>query len=820
MSSLAQHLVKWPTMPVDGEQQMAINRLIVGIAAIAFNIWLLPHSVGGWEAASAAVAYLGFGSLIVMHLLRYPDACPMRRVVALMVDCGAASYELHIGGSATMWQFAGYLWIVFGNGFRFGASALRLSMIVALGGFSLMVLTTSYWRDHPAEVVGGFISLTIVPFYALTLIKRLSEAREAAELASQAKSLFLTSVSHELRTPLNAIIGMATLLDQSDLKADQMRMSQTIMTSARSLLSMIDGVLDIARIETGRTELVPKDFDLATLIGDIRTIFLLPCTVKGLAFNVHVTARTPLLLYGDGRKLHDVVVNLVGNALKFTEHGHITIGIDCLEERDETILLHVQVADSGRGIELQEQPRVFEMFSQANATVHERFGGIGLGLTLVRNNVTLLGGTVHVESQVGHGSVFSFCVPFGRQEPDHSAVPDAPRLRAFIVSTGANSIHPLLDLLVQQGVDIRSESIRTTTMQEPHLFGVLAFAAVDPTRIDDSIHTIDRLAFVGLSDDKEGGLPPLLLQRQFLTILSNDPTKEALARFLDRVAGLCRIVAPPYGQERLPHSEHQFRVLIADDNATNRSVLQMILSAGGHVVTVANDGKEALAALAETRFDVAIFDVNMREMDGIAAAKAYHRAAQGADIVPIIGLTADATPSTREQCLDAGMVLCMVKPIEPMVLLELVKQVVDESCPSRIGVYLAKDGAKTEENPNFGSSTTMPPAIKAEIIRGLRNLGGDTFLHDLIVTFQSEIKDNFQHLQQVSAEGDVLGFRACAHALRSISANIGAHHLAEICSPCQTISTADLKDNSRIWVENIGNEINRVNASLATIVYN
>jgi two-component system sensor histidine kinase RpfC len=736
-----------------------------------------------------------------------------------MVDCGAASYELHIGGSATMWQFAGYLWIVFGNGFRFGTSALRLSMIVALCGFNLMVVTTPYWRDHPAEVVGGFISLTIVPFYALTLIKRLSEAREAAEMASQAKSLFLTSVSHELRTPLNAIIGMATLLDQTDLKADQMRMSQTIMTSARSLLSMINGVLDIARIETGRTELVPTDFDLATLIGDIRTIFLLPCTVKGLAFNVHVTARTPLLLYGDGQKLHDIIVNLVGNAFKFTEYGHITIGIDCVEERDKMILLDVQVTDSGRGIELQEQPHIFEMFSQANATVHQRFGGIGLGLTLVRHNVTLLGGSVHVESQVGRGSVFSFCVPFGRQEQDHLFVPDAPRLRAFIVSTGANSIDPLLDLLVQQGVDIDAESIRRSTMQDPHLIGVLAFAVVDPKWSDESIQAVDRLAFVGVSDEKEAGLPPLILQRQFLTILPQCLNNVALARFLERVAGLCRIVAPRLGQERLSRSETQFRILIADDNATNRSVLQMILCAGGHVVTVTNDGKEALAALAATRFDVAIFDVNMHGMGGIEASEAYRQAKQTAELVPIIGLTADATPSTQQRCLDSGMVLCVVKPVEPAVLLEIVKQVVDGALPSRGGGHIAQGGVEPKGNPDLVSATAMPPAVKADVIIGLRRLGGDTFLHDLIVTFQSEVNDTFHHLQQVSAEGDVLGFRTYAHALRSISANIGAHHLATICSPCQTISTADLRDKSRSWIEKIGSEIKRVNTSLEAIVH-
>ncbi len=356
-------------------------------------------------------------------------------------------------------------------------------------------------------------------------------------------------------------------------------------------------------------------------------------------------------------------------------------------------------------------------------------------------------------------------------------------------------------------------------MQDPHLIGVLAFAVVDPKMSDGSIQTVDRLAFVGLSDEKEAGLPPVTLQRQFLTILPKCLNNEALPRFLERVAGLCRIVAPPLGQERLPKSKTQFRILIADDNATNRSVLQMILCAGGHVVTVTNDGKEALAALAATRFDVAILDVNMHGMGGIEASEAYQRTTQTADLVPIIGLTADATSSTQQRCLDSGMVLCVVKPVEPAVLLEIVKQVVDEALPLRSGVYITPTGVDSKVNPDLVSATAMPPAVKADVITGLRNLGGDTFLHDLIVTFQSEVNDTFHHLQQMSAEGDVLGFRTYAHALRSISANIGAYHLATICSPCQTISTADLRDKSRNWVEKIGNEINRVNTSLEAIVH-
>ncbi|MGC9270357.1 ATP-binding response regulator [Acidiphilium sp.] len=807
--------LRW--MAVDSEPQMAVNRLIVGVVAIGFNLWSLPAPVNRGQAVAVAAAYAAFGALILIALRGGGRAILARRVIALLADCGAASYELHIGGAATQWLFAGYLWIVFGNGFRFGAWYLRLSMAVALVGFSVMVVTTPYWRHHPAVVLGGFMSLTVVPLYAQALITRLSRAREAAEQASQAKSLFLTSVSHELRTPLTAIIGMANLLDRSDLTDAQQRMSETILTAARSLLSMIDGLLDVARIETGRVSVTAVDFDLMVLLGNIRTMFRLPCREKGLALNLHVTARTPLRLHGDGRKFHDILLNLVGNAFKFTESGHITIGVDCRGESEGRALVHVEVADSGPGIEPHELPGIFEMFSQANPTVHERYGGIGLGLTLVRNNVAVLGGTIAVDSMVGEGSRFSVTIPLARQAPDTDPLAHASPLSAVVLQHGSASLATIRDLLAGHGVQLRGDLRPGPVVPGLEGIGVIGFAQVLPTMRDDERDDDNGLVLVGVCAEAVGGLPPLSIQRHCATTMVPDLGETDLERCLVLIERLCRMGERPQLSSRLDRADRRFRVLLADDNSTNRMVLEMSLTAGGYAVTVTRNGQEALAALAESQFDVAIFDVNMQVMGGIEAAVAYVGAVRAADLVPIIGLTADATTATRLRCLDAGMVVCAIKPVEPEALLRLVHQVVTGG-DAAIADAAIRNSAVGAVGVVTKSALPLPPAIGSEALSGLRRLGGDRFLHDVLVTVQGEIAASYRQLQEGGARGDEGAFRAHAHALRSVSAHIGAHHLAALCLPGQSSSGQDLREWSAIWLAAIGEEIERVTAALTAMI--
>jgi len=800
----------WRNAAPDAEPQMVINRFIAGMLVLLFNIWALPKGwLSGWPIF-AATLYLAAGGVLAAHMLLRPNATTIRRLLALATDCGALSYEAHIGGGATAWLFAGYVWVIFGNGFRFGPRYHLYAMAAATASFSAMALVTPFWRDQPSLAVGGIFTIAGIPLYALTLIKRLSHARQQAEEANRAKSLFLTSVSHELRTPLNAVIGMGALLESSALNPEQMQMSRTIMTAARSLLGLINGILDMSRIEVGTLAITPRDFDLVPLLNEIRTIFASQAGLKGVQFNIHVTARTPLRLHGDASKLHEILLNLAGNAIKFTQTGSITVAVDMVARHDELVRLHFEVADTGIGIAPEAHERVFEMFTQADDTIVNRFGGTGLGLALVRKTVQLLGGEIGVQSQPGKGSIFWFELPLQSQSAAEDMSNRSTPLRALVFTGQSGMAAPLLGRLTEQGV--RVEHIAAPLPGWPSATGatsvcLLAFTAAG---------TADEYSFVDVRRGPGEGLPDAETRLHYATLLHLPVTDAELANMLHLVASAPEASAVSTDTPPLAHK--RFHVLVADDNATNRYVTEKILGSAGHVVTLANNGEDALDALDAQSFDIAVLDVNMPVMDGIEAAKIYRMSCAGAAAIPLIALTADATAATRERCLEAGMAACLVKPVEPAHLLAMIEELLQgtqtpEAPPERIISHPRV--TEIAAHPRFRSNLNLPPATDTEILERLRKLGGDAFLAEVCELFRSEAQARIQELRTAVRLADVPSFRAHAHALRSVSANVGARHLYEICQPVQHISATELRENAQTWLDQVGAELKRVDLALA-----
>ena len=390
----------------NNESQMVLNRFIAGSVVLVFNLWTFASSHWGAPAVYSAVLYLVLGLVACAHIVIYPAPSPWRRLMAMLLDIGAVSYELSIGGVVTSWLFPAYLWIVFGNGFRFGYRFLLLAMALSIVGFTTAAAVNPFWTQRPELIAGVAIGLIIVPLYALAFILTLSKARHQAEEASNAKSLFLANVSHELRTPLNAIIGMGALLQNSRLDLEQAEMAYTIKAAAGSLLTMINGILDLSRIEAGHMPVTDELFDLARLLGEIRTVVLSEARLKGIELSLHVTARTPLLLRGDSRWVREVLLNLIGNAIKFTDTGGVSVGIDGRLLDDSHVRMCFEVVDTGIGIAEEAQERIFDMFTQADEAIVRRYGGTGLGLALCRKVVRMLGGEIGVQSAPGKGSTF------------------------------------------------------------------------------------------------------------------------------------------------------------------------------------------------------------------------------------------------------------------------------------------------------------------------------------------------------------------------------------------------------------------------------
>src|SRR4051794_16923877 len=401
---------------------MSFNRLIF---AAVFALYLPTLGAPILAAGLPMLAVWGACALgIFLHIRVSPAVSTPRRAFALLVDTGFLSAFLHVGGAWAAPFFPVYLWVALGNGFRFGPAWLLAGMAAFVAGFGAVTLTTPYWRALPELAIGLLLGPVILALYAATLIRKLSQARLAAEQASEAKTRFLAGVSHELRTPLNAIIGMGGLLRTTPLDGGQQEMAQTIDMAARGLLGQINGLLDIARIEAGATVMRSESVDLAALLAEIRGLLLAQAREKGLLLRLHATPRTPRRILADSAALRDILLNLGGNAVKFTASGSVTIAADAEPGEGDALSLRLEVSDTGIGIGEAAQSRIFERFSQADESIAGRFGGTGLGLALCKGLVELAGGRLGLRSRPGEGSCFHVLLPVRRDPaPIPAAVP-------------------------------------------------------------------------------------------------------------------------------------------------------------------------------------------------------------------------------------------------------------------------------------------------------------------------------------------------------------------------------------------------------------